>query len=214
MLRSSRLSSQTLNLLNILESELPDFYLVGGTALAMYYEHRVSFDLDFFTAKSYWPEVLLEHMKQFGVSVENVRLQTGTLEAEIEGVRVSFFEYHYALVEPFSKYRSLDVSSIMDIAAMKLSAVAGRAEKKDYFDLAEILKRESSERVLQAFVMKYGREVDLYHIIRALTFFNDVENSPDPLEATLTWNEVKECLEGKSKELFESAKILAGPDHD
>ncbi|WP_258367238.1 MULTISPECIES: hypothetical protein [unclassified Mesotoga] len=59
--------------------------------------------------------------------------------------------------------------------------------------------------------MKYGREVDLYHIIRALTFFNDVENSPDPLEAALTWKEVKECLEAKSKELFESAKIWLDP---
>ena len=124
MLRRSRPSSQTLNLLNILESKVPDFYLAGGTALAMYYEHRVSFDLDFFTAKSYWPEVLLEHLKQFGVSVENVRLQTGTLEAEIEGVRACFFEYHYALVEPFNKYRSLDVASTIYIAAMKLSAVA------------------------------------------------------------------------------------------
>lgn len=41
--------SQTLKLLNTLESKLPDFYLAEGTALAMYYEHRVSYDLDFFT---------------------------------------------------------------------------------------------------------------------------------------------------------------------
>ena len=54
---------------------------------------------------------------------------------------------------------------------MKLSAIAARAEKKDYFDLAEILKREPSKKVLQAFIRKYGREVDLYHIIRAVTFF-------------------------------------------
>jgi len=33
------------------------------------------------------------------------------------------------------------VASVIDIAAMKLSAIAARAEKKDYFDLAEILKR-------------------------------------------------------------------------
>jgi len=32
MLSTDRLSSQTLNLLNILESKLPDFYLAGGTA--------------------------------------------------------------------------------------------------------------------------------------------------------------------------------------
>ncbi len=56
----------------------------------MYYEHRVSFDLDFYSAQPYWPEVLLEYLKQFGVLVEKVRVQTGTLEAEIDGVRTSF----------------------------------------------------------------------------------------------------------------------------
>jgi len=214
MLSTDRLSSQTLNLLNILESKLPDFYLAGGTALAMYYGHRVSFDLDFFTAESYRPEALLEYLKQLGVSIESVRIQTGTLEAEIEGVRASFFEYHYDLVEPFNKYKSLDVASVIDIAAMKLSAIAARAEKKDYFDFAGILKRESPERVLRAFVKKYGREVDLYHIIRAVTFFDDVEDSPDPLQADLSWKEVKELLEAKSKELFDLAKSLFRPEYD
>ena len=214
MLRTGRLSSQTVNLLDTLQNKLPDFYLAGDTALAMYYEHRVSFDLDFFSAESYRPEVLLEYLKQFGVSVENVRLQTGTLEAEIEGVRASFFEYHYALVEPLDKYRSLDVASVIDIAAMKLSAIAARAEKKDYFDLAEILKREPSKKVLEAFINKYGREVDLYHIIRAVTFFDDVENSPDPLGAAFTWKEVKEFLEAKNIELFDVAKSLVRLDQD
>jgi len=167
MLGTGGLSSQTLKLLNTLESKLPDFYLAEGTALAMYYEHRVS-----------------------------------------------FFEYHYALVGPFSKYRSLNVASINDLAAMKLSAIAARAEKKDYFDLAEIVKRETVETVLRAFVAKYGRDVDLYHIIRAVTFFKDVENSPDPLEAVLTWKEVKDCLEAKSKELLDAAKILVRHDPD
>lgn len=214
MLSTDRLSSQTLNLLNILESKLPDFYLAGGTALAMYYGHRVSFDLDFFTAESYRPEALLEYLKQLGVSIESVRIQTGTLEAEIESVRASFFEYHYDLVEPFNKYKSLDVASVIDIAAMKLSAIAARAEKKGYFDFAGILKRESPERVLRAFVKKYGREVDLYHIIRAVTFFDDVEDSPDPLQADLSWKEVKELLEAKSKELFDLAKSLFRPEYD
>jgi len=214
MLRTGRLSSQTLNLLNILESKLPDFYLAGGTALAMYYEHRVSYDLDFFTAESFRPEVMLGYLKRLGVSVENIRIQTGTLETEIEGVRASFFEYHYVLVGPFNKYRSLNVASIVDLAAMKLSAISARAEKKDYFDLAEIMKREAVEKVLRAFVMKYGRDVDLYHIIRAINFFDDVENSPDPLEAVLTWKEVRDCLEAKNRELFDAAKILVRPDPD
>jgi hypothetical protein len=213
MLRSGKLSSKTLNLLNILESKLTDFYLAGGTALAMYYEHRVSFDLDFFTAQPYWPEVLLEYLKQFGVLVEKVRVQTGTLEAEIDGVRTSFFEYHYALIEPFNKYGSLDVASVIDIAAMKLSAIAKSREKGLLRS-----RRNPEERVFgkssSSFCQKYGREVDLYHIVRAVAFFDDVEDSPDPSGAVLTWKEVKQSLKVKSKELFDVAKSLVRLDRD
>ena len=92
MLRTGKLSSRTVNLLDLLESKLPDFYLARGTALAMYYEHRVSFDLAFFTAESFRPEVLLYYLKQLGVCIENVRIQIGNLEADIDGVRGSFFE--------------------------------------------------------------------------------------------------------------------------
>ncbi len=191
MLSTDRLSSQTLNLLNILESKLPDFYLAGGTALAMYYGHRVSFDLDFFTAESYRPEALLEYLKQLGVSIESVRIQTGTLEAEIESVRASFFEYHYDLVEPFNKYKSLDVASVIDIAAMKLSAIAARAEKKDYFDFAGILKRvsgKSSSRLSRSGV----RSLICVHIIR-IALFDDVEDSRIHYKQTCR-KEVKELF--------------------
>ncbi|WP_259462322.1 hypothetical protein [Mesotoga sp. BH458_6_3_2_1] len=92
MLRTGKLSSRTVNLLDLLESKLPDFNLASGTALAMYYEHRVSFDLAFFTAESFRPEVLLYYLKQLGVCIENVRIQIGNLEADIDGVRGSFFE--------------------------------------------------------------------------------------------------------------------------
>ena len=39
-----------------------------------------------------------------------------------------------------------------------------------------------------------------------------LENSPDPLEAALTWKEVKDCLEAKSNELFEVARALVTTD--
>jgi hypothetical protein len=64
MLRTARPSSQTLKLLNILESKFPDFYLAEGTALAMYCEPRVSYYLDFFTAESFRPVVMLGYLKR------------------------------------------------------------------------------------------------------------------------------------------------------
>jgi hypothetical protein len=37
------------------EAELSDFYLVGGTALALHYGHRISVDIDLFTELNLMP---------------------------------------------------------------------------------------------------------------------------------------------------------------
>src|SRR3989338_7093958 len=53
--------------LPFLKDKVNDFYLAGGTALSMfYYEHRESFDLDFFT-KSFSKEriiKIMDHLKK------------------------------------------------------------------------------------------------------------------------------------------------------
>ncbi len=56
----------------------------------MYYEHRVSFDLAFFTAESFRPK-FFSTVETVGVCIENVRIQIGNLEADIDGVRGSCF---------------------------------------------------------------------------------------------------------------------------
>ena len=40
-------------------SELNDFYLVGGTALALYYGHRLSVDLDLFSKTDFDTEAVI-----------------------------------------------------------------------------------------------------------------------------------------------------------
>ena len=55
MLHTQTVAPQTLGLLKQLEAEprLAAFNLAGGTALALYLGHRVSVDLDLFTAESF-----------------------------------------------------------------------------------------------------------------------------------------------------------------
>ncbi len=51
MLYKETIYQKTLELLKRIQSikKLNDFYLAGGTALSLYYGHRISIDLDFFT---------------------------------------------------------------------------------------------------------------------------------------------------------------------
>jgi len=202
LLKTSTLSPDTLNLLKSLSNELDSFYLAGGTALAMYYQHRTSVDLDFFSEDNFDSFQLSHQLEAKGFPLEDIRLFRGTLECQINNVKVSFFEYPYKIIGNFSYFNSLKIASVLDIAAMKLSAIAGRAEKKDYYDIVEILKRNDFIVIIDAFQKKYGKEVDLYHVIKALCYFEDVEDSPEPLNAKLTWNQVKAYLIKNCKTFF------------
>ena len=41
-------------ILNLVSAEYSDVYLVGGTAISLLYQHRVSEGLDFFVPKAYY----------------------------------------------------------------------------------------------------------------------------------------------------------------
>ena len=47
------LSKETSAVLNLLKDSVSEFYLAGGTALALELGHRISIDLDFFSVRSY-----------------------------------------------------------------------------------------------------------------------------------------------------------------
>ena len=202
MLKTSTLSPDTLNLLKNLSNELDNFYLAGDTALAMYYQHRTSVDLDFFSENNFDSLHLSHELTTKGFILEDIRLSRGTLECQINSVKVSFFEYPYRIIGNFSYFNSLKIASVLDIAAMKLSAIAGKAEKKDYYDIVEILKRNDFMKIVEAFRKKYGKEIDLYHVVKALCYFEDVEDSPEPLNAKLTWDQVKNHLTKNCKTFF------------
>jgi hypothetical protein len=71
-----------------------EFYLAGGTALALQLGHRTSLDFDFFTPRPFNPENLIAQFTDLEVLHE----ATGTLTAVIQNVRISFFEYRYPLL--------------------------------------------------------------------------------------------------------------------
>ncbi len=201
MFSTEFLSPKTVEALKILEPFVENFYLAGGTALSMYYLHRESEDLDFFTQREFVPDLLLENFRKKGINFEKIEIAPATVHCVLDGVKVSFFEYGYPVFK-INEFENVRIASVLDIAAMKLSAIMGRTEKKDYFDVEEILTHEPFAHIVRAFVDKFGREVDLYHLILSLEYFDDVENSPDPKRTKKTWKEVKEFLSKSSKEFL------------
>ena len=69
---------------------------------------------------------------------------------------------------------------------MKCIAIAQRAEKKDFFDIYELVKLLGPKKIKNLFLKKYGqKKSNCYHILKSFFYFNDVEDSPDPVRQNI-----------------------------
>lgn len=187
--------------------EIRPFYLAGGTALALHLGHRRSGDFDFFHREAFAPQDLLGSLRLAG-NVRVLQETAGTLTVMLQTVPTSFFHYDYPLLKPLQDSPwSLAIADPEDIAAMKLSALAGRGSRKDFVDLF-VYAREVAplERVFDLFRAKYrGIDVDPYHLLRSLTFFDDAESEAMPdVVRPVRWDEIKSFFRAEASRLFRS----------
>ena len=85
---------------------------------------------------------------------------------------------------------------------MKLSAISGRGNKKDFIDLYFILKKYSLDTILRFYEKKYGKGLaNDYHLIKSLVYFADAEEQAMPkMIEQIEWERVKADIVKKVKE--------------
>lgn len=157
-------------------------YLAGGTAVACHLGHRVSLDLDLFSQKG---TLDLESVRALLVEFPGVDITSMTdaaLRLRIDGVPVDIVRYPFEPLRPPSMGPGeFPTASLEDLATMKLSAVARRGIRRDFWDLFEILRRDffTLTQALEAYRIRYGvKQSDVYHVLRALNYFDDAEADP------------------------------------
>ncbi|MBI3588967.1 MAG: nucleotidyl transferase AbiEii/AbiGii toxin family protein [Candidatus Liptonbacteria bacterium] len=199
------LDKKRLDLLPLFEDFKKNFYLAGGTALALQIGHRDSVDFDFFSEEDLNTKELFERLRETfkGHTLLNIQEESNTLTVLVDdAIKISFFTYKYKLLKETIIDGNLSLASIEDIGCMKLSAITGRASNKDYIDLYFILKRLSLSDLLEYAHLKYpGLEKNL--ILKSLVYFEDItedkilfkNNSDIPFE------EVKDKLRSAVKEV-------------
>jgi hypothetical protein len=187
-----------------------EFYLAGGTALALQLGHRDSVDFDFFTKDDFSNSKLFEKIKN--VSNDQITVKTqderGTLSAVIgNNIKLSFFEYKYDLIKPPVVTEFFKLASVEDIGCMKLSAIVNWYLLKDYVDLYWILHQVSLSNLLDLNQKKH-RDLDTNLVLKSLVYFEDVV--PEPIlfknNKEVSFEEVKEFLRKKVVE-FEDVVI-------
>jgi len=194
--------------LNVLENfskikEVTDkFYLAGGTALALRLGHRKSYDFDFFTVEKFNSDFYSDMVKiKFGGVVSS--LSEDTVNGIINDIGISFFKYPYRLIRNSDKFKNIEIASLEDLVAMKLSAIMKRGTKRDFFDIYELFKIFQLPELKNFLLEKYKKNGNsFYHLTRSLFYFEDAENDIDPISLNGTsWGIVKKYMLSNEKKI-------------
>lgn len=200
MLQYSTIEPHTLDVLKGLMQvpALNDFYLVGGTALALYFGHRQSIDIDLFSTTEFNNESLIAPLEEkfAGFTYRNTHNPIG-LFGSIDGIKVDLVKHHHhPLIENTVNEDGIRILSIPDIMAMKIAAIMKRGVKKDFWDIAELLQHYPVDDFIRFYTKKYPSQQLLVSVPFALTYFIDADESEDPISLKgQTWKTVKKTIQ-------------------
>lgn len=197
-------SDKQVSLLPLVREFKREFYLVEGTAIALYLGHRRSIDFDLFKSTSLHPKRIINKVSSYGLTYLVTRRVTEQLNMTINDVTFTFFEYPFRIdaINSFENY--IKLPSLIDLAAMKAYALGRRSKWKDYVDFYFLLKDhftidQISERAHDIYDQLYSTK-----LFRAqLSYFNDIIYS-EPVEFLVpspSEEEIKQFLIDKAVDI-------------
>lgn len=179
-----------------------DWYLAGGTALALQVGHRASVDLDFFTSLKKFDEVAMERALMSTGGWETDFREAGTVYGRLMNAKMSLIAYPFFVPsQAFVKYGNIRILIPADIAAMKIIAISQRGRKRDFIDLYWYIKnREPLVPIIQHAISQYpGQQHNVPHFLKSLTYFTDAESDPMPnTNFEVSWPEVKKFFQDEA----------------
>ncbi|HVO75046.1 MAG TPA: nucleotidyl transferase AbiEii/AbiGii toxin family protein [Ignavibacteriaceae bacterium] len=156
-----------------------NFYLAGGTGLALQLGHRISEDFDFFTHKKFDNINLFDRLKEllpeFILSIIQAEENTLTIMINNE-VKSSFFKVGYENLLTLVTTEYVQIAQVKEIGVMKLLALT-RALYKDYVDLYFILQEYPLEDLISLAKKKHPEFQESIYL-KCLLSYHDVEKIP------------------------------------
>jgi predicted nucleotidyltransferase component of viral defense system len=197
MLHTEVLEPSTLDILRAISkaNAFADFCLVGGTALALQFGHRLSEDLDFFSATLFDKELIKFELQDIGNWHTDSENKIG-LRGKLNGIKTDFVTYRYPYIQPVTVIDGIRMLSLADISAMKLSAITNRGVKKDFYDVFFLLKQYSFPQLCDWYRQKFETN-NLFMLFKSITYFDDAEQSQTPIllaAQNTSWAIIKQTL--------------------
>ncbi len=197
MLHTQTVEPITLGLLKRLMADeaLNEFNLVGGTALSLQIGHRKSIDLDMFCHTDFEASIILQHLIDEGYNPSVLHNFKQTLIVEIEGVKVDFIRFRYPFAQKIQVVEGIRLTSIKDIACMKIDAIMGRGRKKDFCDLYFLLRQFKLNEIMIWYQQMFQHST-LFHVYKSLTWFDDanLDGELEVYDKKYSWEKAKTVI--------------------
>lgn len=175
-MHSEILNNRQKELLPLMAQFRREYYLVGGTAIALYIGHRRSIDFDLFKFSGINHKRNLDKLSATGFNHLVTRRVTEQMNLIINEVKVTFFQYPF-LINPSTKFEDyFRLPSLLQLAAMKAYALGRRSKWKDYVDLYYLLHEHFTLNDISAEATRIFGELYSEKMFRSqLCFFDDID---------------------------------------
>jgi len=175
------------------------FFLAGGTGIGVRLRHRVSRDIDWFTAKPFDATRVAQALAALPEKPTEVTVQgPHTLRAYYGSLETSFIRYTQVTARPevlTAGRLKIPVADLETLALMKAAALHDRGTQRDFVDIHAICAAPG---------WSVARFIDLattrlpfapVQIKLALTYFEDADRLALPIDYSVPWKRVKADLQ-------------------
>jgi len=176
------LSKEQKELLPLMQQFKREFYLVGGTAIALQLGHRRSIDFDLFKLSNLNPTKTLKKLNTAKIPYVVTRRVNEQINLVMSSVKITFFQYPYIIDANVNFENTFKMPSLLSLSAMKAFALGRRAKWKDYVDLYCIQKDHFSIKDISMEAERIFGQMFSEKLFRAqLAFHKDIDFS-EPVE--------------------------------
>jgi len=173
------LTNTQVELLGLIKEFNKQFYLVGGTAIALQIGHRRSIDFDLFSDKPLDTLNIIRRIKREGYRIDaTFEENPEELTMVINGVKITYLEYPFNIIPSVGLDDTIKMPDLKTLAAMKAYSLGRRSKWKDYVDLYFIFKsclnlEEVSQKAREIFGGGFNERL----FREQLCYFEDIDFS-------------------------------------
>lgn len=179
--------------------EFSSFRLVGGTALSLYYGHRISVDIDLFSAayRSLDFKAIDRYLESQYSYVDSLNIEpigmgksyyVGT--SSIDSIKLNLF-YTDPFIDEVQLFDTLRLASKAEITAMKLDVIQRTGRKKDFWDIDQLRQDFNINDMFNLHEKRYPFTHDKKLLQEKFTDFTLADDDFEPV-----------CLRGKHWEII------------